>query len=170
MPAADFHLADTAAGLPGHSRQPLACRRQRLALAGRLLSLWQALGRRSSLLILVPLGLLLLFGGIDLKANDDIRALQSSPAAVSEPENTLRQLLSGGTDNQFLLVRGDSAEEMLQRLEQLAPGLERLIAEGKLGNSVNIARYLPSIKRQQQDHQLQGLSIAKLIRFWTPWG
>lgn len=105
----------------------------------------------------MPLGLLLLFGGIYLKANDDIRALQSSPPAVSEPENALRQLLSGGTDNQFLLVRGDSTEEMLQRLEQLAPGLERLIAEGKLGNSVNIARYLPSIKRQQQDHQLQGL-------------
>ncbi|WP_335902438.1 MMPL family transporter [Shewanella algae] len=142
---------------PAIAASPLLAGDSRLALAGRLLNLWQALGRRSSLLILVPLGLLLLFGGINLKANDDIRALQSSPPAVSEPENALRQLLSGGTDNQFLLVRGDSAEEMLQRLEQLAPGLKRLIAEGKLGNSVNIARYFPSTKRQQQDHQLQGL-------------
>lgn len=108
-----------------------------------------------SLFTLVFVGVCLL-GISQLKVDDDIRHLQQSPASVTEPEDKLRKLLSGGTDNQFLLVRASSEEALLQRLEALGPQLDAAIKQQELGNYVSLSRYLPSKQKQDAAYQLQG--------------
>ncbi|MFB2759628.1 MMPL family transporter [Shewanella xiamenensis] len=108
-----------------------------------------------SLFTLVFVGVCLL-GISQLKVDDDIRHLQQSPASVTEPEDKLRKLLSGGTDNQFLLVRASSEEALLQRLEALGPQLDTAIKQQELGNYVSLSRYLPSKQKQDAAYQLQG--------------
>lgn len=108
-----------------------------------------------SLFALVLAGVCLL-GISKLNVDDDIRHLQQSPASVTEPEDKLRKLLSGGTDNQFLLVRASSEEALLQRLEALSPQLDAAIKEQELGNYVSLSRYLPSKQKQDAAYQLQG--------------
>lgn len=108
-----------------------------------------------SLFTLVFVGVCLL-GISQLKVDDDIRHLQQSPASVTEPEDKLRKLLSGGTDNQFLLVRAPNEEALLQRLEALGPQLDTAIKQQELGNYVSLSRYLPSKQKQDAAYQLQG--------------
>lgn len=108
-----------------------------------------------SLFALVLSGVCLL-GISKLNVDDDIRHLQQSPASVTEPEDKLRKLLSGGTDNQFLLVRAPSEEALLQRLEALSPQLDAAIKQQELGNYVSLSRYLPSKQKQDAAYQLQG--------------
>lgn len=132
-----------------------------LALAGTYLANLTKLSNR----LTTPLGMGLfalvivvwcLVGVSKLTVDDDIRHLQQSPASVTEPENQLRQLLSGGTDNQFLLVRAASEEALLQQLERVSPMLDAAIANQELGNYVSLSRYLPSHQKQDTAYRLQG--------------
>ncbi|MFG7350969.1 MMPL family transporter [Shewanella oncorhynchi] len=132
-----------------------------LALAGKYLANLTQLSNR----LTTPLGMGMfalvivmwcLVGVTKLTVDDDIRHLQQSPASVTEPENKLRQLLSGGTDNQFLLVRAANEEALLQQLERVSPLLDAAIANQELGNYVSLSRYLPSHQRQDTAYRLQG--------------
>ncbi|QYK12630.1 MMPL family transporter [Shewanella rhizosphaerae] len=137
-----------------------------LGLAARYLNAMQTIARpiNGAKGIALALGLLLvaIFGLNRLGVNDDIRALQQSPLSVTQGEQRLRQVMSGGTDNQFILVRAETAEELLTRLEALSPTLGSLQHQGVLGNSVNLARYLPSQASQQEAYRLQGQIYHKL--------
>ncbi|QYJ82157.1 MMPL family transporter [Shewanella aegiceratis] len=137
-----------------------------LGLAARYLNAMQAIARpiNGAKGIAIALGLLLLtiFGLNRLGVNDDIRALQQSPLSVTQSEQRLRQVMSGGTDNQFILVRAETAEALLTRLEVLSPTLASLQHQGVLGNSVNLARYLPSQASQLEAYRLQGQIYHKL--------
>ena len=132
-----------------------------LALAGKYLANLTQLSNR----LTTPLGMGMfalvivvwcLVGVTKLTVDDDVRHLQQSPVSVTEPENKLRQLLSGGTDNQFLLVRAASEEALLQQLERVSPMLDAAIAHQELGNYVSLSRYLPSHQRQDTAYRLQG--------------
>ena len=132
-----------------------------LAIAGKYLASLTALSKRLTTLLGVGCFVLAILvccvaGLTQLKVDDDIRHLQQSPASVTEPENQLRTLLSGGTDNQFLLVRAPSEEALLQQLERVSPILEAAIAKQELGNYVSLSRYLPSHQRQNTAYRLQG--------------
>ncbi|MGI1946452.1 MMPL family transporter [Shewanella glacialipiscicola] len=132
-----------------------------LAIAGKYLASLTALSKRLTTLLGVGCFVLAILvccvaGLTQLKVDDDIRHLQQSPASVTEPENQLRTLLSGGTDNQFLLVRAPSEEALLQQLERVPPILEAAIAKQELGNYVSLSRYLPSHQRQNTAYRLQG--------------
>ncbi|ABN59866.1 MMPL family transporter [Shewanella baltica] len=132
-----------------------------LALAGTYLASLTQLSKRFT----TPLGMGMfalvilvwcLVGVTKLTVDDDIRHLQQSPASVTEPENQLRQLLSGGTDNQFLLVRAPNEEALLQQLERVSPMLDTAITNQELGNYVSLSRYLPSHQKQDTAYHLQG--------------
>ncbi|MCE9687943.1 MMPL family transporter [Shewanella sp. AS16] len=107
--------------------------------------------RLAALLLLVLLG----SGLARLASDDNIRNLQQSPAELGAEEDRLRTLLSGGTDNQFILARADSEQALLQRLEHLTPVLEQALAAGELGNFVSLSPYLPSTARQAENYALQ---------------
>ncbi|MGI2172945.1 MMPL family transporter [Shewanella ulleungensis] len=108
-------------------------------------------------LVLLPVGvLIMLFLGLShITTNDDIRQLQQSPEAITTEENQLRQLLSGSTDNQFILVSSANEQDLLQTLEQLTPVLDMAIADNEIDQAVSISRFMPSMARQQHHYQLQ---------------
>ena len=131
-----------------------------LGLAARYLNAMQIIARpmRGIKGVVIALGLLLVtvMGLNRLEVNDDIRALQQSPLSITQSEQRLRQVMSGGTDNQFILVRAHTPETLLIRLEALTPTLNSLQHQGVLGNSVNLANYLPSQQSQGAAYALQG--------------
>jgi predicted exporter len=105
--------------------------------------------------LLIGLTAILFFGLSQADTDDDIRQLPQSPAAITSEENQLRQLLSGGTDNQFILVSGHNEQALLQTLEQLVPVLDKAVADGELAQAISLSRFMPSIARQRHDYQLQ---------------
>jgi predicted exporter len=72
--------------------------------------------RLSTVILLLSTVAFIGVGLSQLKSDDDIRQLQHTPAAIQQQEDTLRTVLSGGTDNQFLLVSGQTEEQVKQRL------------------------------------------------------
>lgn len=106
-------------------------------------------------LALATLALLLVAGGLArLQFLDDVRALQSSPPELLRQEQRMRELLGQSADRRFLLVRGDSAEQVLQREEALRRRLAPLLADGRLGNLLAVSSALPSLRTQLADHAL----------------
>ncbi|MBB1382720.1 MMPL family transporter, partial [Shewanella sp. SR41-2] len=126
-----------------------------LALLQRIFTpnqLWQKIAIAA---LLIGLATILFFGLSQTDSNDDIRQLQQSPAAITTEENQLRQLLSGGTDNQFIVVSGPNEQALLQTLEQLTPVLDKAVTDGELDQAFSLSRFIPSIAKQQQHYQLQ---------------
>lgn len=146
---------------PALAASPLPAGQRQLQLAHNFyLTIRQQFWRWRRLLSLLIV--LLLVGLLQLHHDDDIRNLQQSPASVTAEEQQLRQLLSGGTDNQFLLVKADNAQQLLQRLEHLTPKLEALQHQQQLGNFVSLSRFVPSAQQQQRNYQLQGQIYQQL--------
>ncbi|PKG55490.1 MMPL family transporter [Shewanella sp. GutDb-MelDb] len=111
--------------------------------------------RLSTVILLLSTVAFIGVGLSQLKSDDDIRQLQHTPAAIQQQEDTLRTVLSGGTDNQFLLVSGQTEEQVKQALEQLEPILETAQQQQLLGNHFSLSKFLPSEKTQASNYQLQ---------------
>ncbi|QSX40659.1 MMPL family transporter [Shewanella cyperi] len=127
----------------------------KLLLAHQWLQLYHKLLASRAVWALPALMLSALLGLGLLQANDDIRQLQQGSEQLTQEESRVRQLLAGGTDNQFLLLRAGSQQQLLQVLESVQPTLDAAVKAGELQSHLNPAKYLPSIARQQQDYQLQ---------------
>ena len=120
------------------------------------------LNRKTGLLLLVILTSISALGISQLTTDDDIRNLQQSPDYLLDEEQQLRTILSGGTDNQFLLVRAKSEELLLQSLQELTPEFNKLVEKGLIGNAFSLNSYLPSQKEQADNYQLQGQIYQQL--------
>lgn len=118
-------------------------------LQGWLLA-WQ---QRPLVRIGLPLCCLLLaaFGISQLQVDDDIRRLQPLPVALQGQEQRIQTLTGQQGGMQGLLVTGADGEQALQRLERLDGRLAELQQRGALQEFVSLARWLPSLARQQED-------------------
>ena len=105
------------------------------------------------------------WGCARLGVNDDIRLLQNpSPLLISQ-QIKLSKLLDAPTPVQFFLVRGGSAEIVLQREEQLKRRLDPLIAERKIGGYQALSNWAPS---QQTQTAHRALVEEQLLRDGGP--
>lgn len=118
-------------------------------LQGWLLA-WQ---QRPLLRIGLPLCCLLLaaLGISRLQVDDDIRRLQPLPVVLQGQEQRIQALTGQQGGMQGLLVTGADGEQALQRLERLDGRLAELQQRGALQDFVSLARWLPSLARQQED-------------------
>ena len=89
------------------------------------------------------------FGLMQLEVNDDIRLLQNSPKSLINDQILLSQLLDAPTPMQFYLVRGNSAESVLQREEILKKRLTPLIAQHVISGVQAMSSWVPSLRTQQ---------------------
>jgi predicted exporter len=91
---------------------------------------WPLLGRdRRTLVVAMLFAALAIFGCSRLGISDDIRLLQNPPKALLDDQIKLSKLLDLPTPTQFYLVRGATAEAVLQREEALEQRLDPLIAK-----------------------------------------
>jgi predicted exporter len=107
--------------------------------------------RRAVVLVFVILGAM---GLLRLRADDDVRHLQSLPPDLLQQQTDIQQLIGSVVDNEFLLIHAESDEAALQREEDLAPILTRQITDGALKGYHAAAAFLPSAKRQMENRQL----------------
>ena len=100
---------------------------------------------------------LLLAGGLlQLKTNDDIRALVNSDGELLRQHIQVSKLLGLPSPAQMYLIQGDSPEQVLQHEEKLVARLRVLVANGRLSGYDAISRWLPSQQTQQSARQLRG--------------
>jgi predicted exporter len=127
---------------------------------GAALARWPLLRANAGTWIAVAaFGAMAAFGIAKLGANDDIRLLQNPPKHLVDDQIKLSKLLDAPTPVQFFLVRGDSAEMVLQREEALKLRLESLIAAGKLSGYQAISNWVPSLRTQQERRALADLKL-----------
>ena len=116
---------------------------------GAALSHWPLLRLNFASMIAAALfAVLAALGFLRLGANDDIRLLQNSPKALISDQIKLSKLLDAPTPVQFYLVRGASAEIVLQREEALQQRLDPLIAQHRISGYQALANWVPSAQTQ----------------------
>ncbi|WP_050476111.1 MMPL family transporter [Herbaspirillum rhizosphaerae] len=93
-------------------------------------------------------------GLMRLKVSDDIRALQKTPQHLLDDQIKLGKLLDTPTPAQFYLVRGESAEIVLQREEQLKRQLQTAIDKKLISGVQAVSNWVPSQQQQHADHDL----------------
>ncbi|MGH8442323.1 MAG: MMPL family transporter [Nevskiaceae bacterium] len=93
-------------------------------------------------------------GMLRLTAQDDIRLLQSSPANIVAEDGELRSLIGNPPDSRFFLVRGATAQDVLEAEEALRPQLDAAVARGAVGSYLAVSRALPSLKAQREAREL----------------
>jgi predicted exporter len=98
-----------------------------------------------------------------LQTDDDLRSLQSSPPGLIEQQAEIGRLLGMPSPAQFYLVRGDDAEQTLQREEALIAKLQRLQAEHRIGGYRAISDWLPSQRRQAADAALTARAESEVL-------
>jgi len=89
-----------------------------------------------------------------LHVDDDVRLLQNPPEHLLADQRKLSRLLDAPTPAQFYLVRGDTAETVLQREEELKQRLDQFIEKDRIGGYQAISNWVPSLRRQAARRQL----------------
>ena len=116
---------------------------------GAALARWPLLRmNRTALAIAIGFALLAGFGISRLGANDDIRLLQNPPKHLIDDQIKLSKLLDAPTPVQYFLVRGASAEAVLQREETLKQRLDPLIAQHRISGYQAMSNWVPSGRTQ----------------------
>ncbi|RJG02746.1 MMPL family transporter [Noviherbaspirillum sedimenti] len=135
---------------------PMTLKNARQAQAfSAVLKHWPVLrADRRSALALLAVAVLLGFGWSRLGVNDDIRSLQNPPKQLVAEQLKLGKLLDAPTPVQFYLVRGASADQVLQREEALKRRLDPLIAQRTISGYQAISNWVPSAQAQSGRHKL----------------
>nr|WP_148264979.1 MMPL family transporter [Collimonas fungivorans] len=116
---------------------------------------WPLLGmNRASAMAVLLFGIFAVAGMTRLTVNDDIRSLQTPPKALLADQIKLGKLLDAPTPVQFYLVRGASAEQVLQREEALKQRLEPLVAKHVISGYQAMSNWTPSIREQAANRAL----------------
>ncbi len=122
---------------------------------GAGLARWPVLGINwRSAIALLGVAMLVLFGWSRLGVNDDIRSLQHPPKDLLNDQIKLGKLLDTPVPVQFYLVRGNSAEMVLQREEMLKQRLDPLLAQQLISGYQAISNWVPSSQLQAARHKL----------------
>ena len=127
---------------------------------GRWLTRWPLFyyDRRSFLPVASFAGLAVL-GWLRLDIQDDIRSLQNSPKNLIDDQLKINKLLDLPAPGQFYLLRGATAETVLQREEILKQRLDRLIDNRQIGGYHAISNWVPSARLQAARRELIGQSV-----------
>jgi predicted exporter len=110
---------------------------------------WPLGRRRQSMLW--ALGLVIVISALGLSRlgiQDDIRLLQNPPKHLIEDQLKVSRLLAAPAPAQFFLVRGRTAEDLLQREEALKQRLDSLIEKQIIAGYHAMSNWVPSLRTQ----------------------
>lgn len=108
-------------------------------------------GTAAGAFLLLTLGI---WGVWQLKAQDDVRQLQGSPAALIEQQKQIGALLGMPSPAQFYLVQGPTEEDVLQREEALKARLDAIVARGVMTGYSAVSDWVPSVAMQARHAEL----------------
>ena len=119
--------------------------------------LWYRLPASGSVAILV-LGSLIAASIVASTAvtEDSPRALHQPDPVLVANDRQVQQLFNAFAPNQYFLVTGSSAEQLLTTMEQLAPNLDEAVSQGYLGGYYLLTSLLPSLHQQMKNYQWIG--------------
>jgi predicted exporter len=116
---------------------------------------WPLLGRdRRTFVVATMFAALAILGWSRLGISDDIRLLQNPPKSLLDDQIKLSRLLDLPTPAQFYLVRGATAEEVLEREEELKQRLDPLIEKRLISGYHAMSNWVPSARAQVARVQL----------------
>lgn len=118
----------------------------RLGASSVAIPLW-----RAALILPLPA---VLFTLLIEDANDDIRQFQPRSVVLESQEAKIQAVLDAPAANQFYLVRGDSAQGLIEALERTEVALDAQRQAGVIRDYVSLTGWLPSIARQQDNYRL----------------
>ncbi|TWI13309.1 MMPL family transporter [Aerolutibacter ruishenii] len=124
------------------------------AIAGWLARWPRVHATRAWAIAAVIAGALALGGLWQLRSDDDLRNLQSSPKTLVDQQMEISRLLGLPSPAQFFLVRAPDAETLLQREQALTTRLAALHAQGGINGYRAISDWLPSQRQQGADARL----------------
>jgi predicted exporter len=113
---------------------------------------------RVTFLVHAAIGVACGFAVAHLHVNDDLRQLQSSPAALIDAQREIGRLLGLASPAQFFVVRGTSVDDVLQREETLKQRLDARVANGELAGYRAVSDWVPS-----QGHQASDAALTKRV-------
>ena len=120
--------------------------------AARWLGRWQAaLTRRGAWVCLALIAAAAVPGWLRLTSDDDIHLLIQRDPDLARQEAFVREAIGVENSTQFFVVKGDSAEQVLQRAETLQRKLELPIAGASLKGVQSVAQFVPSAHQQAED-------------------
>jgi len=120
--------------------------------AARWLGRWQvALTRRGGWVCLALIAAAAVPGWLRLTSDDDIHLLIQRDPDLEQQEAFVREAIGVENSTQFFVVKGDSAEQVLQRAETLQRKLELPIAGASLKGVQSVAQFVPSAHQQAED-------------------
>lgn len=158
---------------PTLAKKASTCKQPKLAILKSWLYLW----KNNYVRFLLPSGLFLLalLGLTQIHFDDDIRQLQAMPSELKQQETTIKSITGVGNNQRLLLLRAESEEALLQRLEDLSLTLTRWKSEKLIVNFQSIDQFIPSLETQQANYQLvkslhatQGERLAKTLNMIDP--
>lgn len=143
----------------------------------RFIGLWLTLWQKPTVRWLLPSAFLLLsFVGLyNVHFDDDIRQLQAMPSALKAQDAQIKEITGVGQNQLLVLVKAESEEQLLIRLEVIEKQLAKWQESAVLLNFQSISQYVPSIQRQQENFLLvdnlyhsQTELLAKKLNFSAP--
>ncbi len=108
----------------------------------------QARRLRVAALLLAGAALVVVLLGQRQLFNAELLSLSPVPLAAQRLDGRLRGEMGAPDVRHLIVLRGDSAEDALQRCEEVAPTLDRAVAEGVLAGWRAPCTYLPSVRTQ----------------------
>ena len=125
------------------------------APASRLIEWWTArVGAKPAAAMALALLVLCVPGWLQLRADDDVRALSSRPPALLEQEARIRALTGVELGARFFVVEAATPEATLQAEERLTARLRPLVEKGELAHYQAVSAFVPSAARQTENREL----------------
>ncbi|MFY8328020.1 MMPL family transporter [Pseudoalteromonas sp. ZZD1] len=102
-----------------------------------------------------------LFGLTFLNSDDDPRHFYKTSSDLITQQQTISDLLAAQWDSSYLLVAGDTEQQVLRNMEQVLPQLEHLQVNKEIAAYASISQWLPSISMQKKNQQLLSLAVSR---------
>jgi len=109
---------------------------------------------RRTLVASLAIAALAILGWRNLTVQDDIRSLQNPPRALIADQLKVGKILDLASPVQFFLLRGASAEALLQREEALKERLDPLVQQNQISGYHAVSNWVPSARLQESRRQL----------------
>ena len=124
-------------------------------LASRHWQFWESPSLRNArLAVIAACTAAALLGLFFLRADDDVRHLQSLSPDLKRQEAEIERLTGTTAGTQFLLVQGANEESLLETEERLTEKLATPKRDGALAGYTAVSQFVPSIARQKDNRTL----------------